>query len=148
MDTKKTSSKKVKPAKKSPEFEKNKGKISQFCTHEARVAGGKASQAVQKKKNAMREALKLAMSMKAPERRAKHIRNKYPELSDVEIDGFIEAAVLLRDQAHEDYRATVKLIEIMGGSLAKEEDEKQGAGAGILKIVVATPEDAKAIESL
>lgn len=136
----------MKSTKKSPEFEKNKGKISQFATHEARVAGGKASQAVQKKKNAMREALEIVMRMKTSQKRAKYLREQFPELKNVEIDGYVEAAALLRDQAGQTYKASAKLIEIMGGSLAKEEDESDKSR--VVNIVVAKPEDAKALADI
>lgn len=130
----------------SPGFEKNKGKINEITTREARSLGGKASQAVQKKKNAMRQALQLVMEMKAPERRAKLLRKRFPELSDVEINGYIEVAATLRDKATLDYRASTKLIEIMGGSMAKDEEESEKSR--VINIMVASPEDAKAIANI
>lgn len=130
----------------SPGFEKNKGKINEITTREARSLGGKASQAVQKKKNAMRQALQFVMEMKTPERRAKVLRKHFPELSDVEIDGYIEVATLLREQAAMDYKASTKLIEIMGGSMAKDDDDSDKSR--VVNIVVAKPEDAKAIANI
>lgn len=135
-----------KTTKRCEAFEKNKGRIAELCPPGAHSKAGKASVAAKRKRNAMREALEVVMRMKTSQKRAKYLREQFPELKNVEIDGYVEAAALLRDQAGQTYKASAKLIEIMGGSLAKEEDESDKNR--VVNIVVAKPEDAKALADI
>lgn len=131
--------------KRSPEFEKHKGKIADNpkascnCPESARK-GAKAATAAHKRNNAMKEALLLVMNMKANDKDTSVIKQKFPDLKDYEIDGFTEVAVMMREHARKVPAATAKLIEMMGGS---EEEKPTG-----MMIIVQDEKTKEAIESL
>jgi|GEM_PF-5990976 len=123
------------------EFLANKGKIMEKRTKESDRKGAISANAAIKTKNAMKEAMDLIMSMKANDEDTKMIRGKFPQLSKTEIDGYIEAAVMMRNHSRNNPKATAKLIEIMGGS------EEIHAPAGI-SIVVADNKTANSIQKV
>lgn len=131
--------------KRSPEFEKHKGKIaenpnaSQNNPETARK-GARAATAAHKRNNAMKEALLMVMKMKANEKYTKEIKEEFPELEDYEINGFTEVAAIMRKHARKVPAATAKLIEMMGGS---EEEKPTG-----MMIIVQDEKTKEAIESL
>lgn len=131
--------------KRSPEFEKHKGKIAENpkascnCPESARK-GARAATAAYKRNKAMKEALLMVMNMKANETDASAIKRKFPDLEDYEINGFTEVAVMMREHARKNPAATAKLIEMMGGS----EEEKQTG----MTIIVQDEKTKIAIESL
>ena len=105
---------------------------------------GKASGAAKRKKNAMRAALEMIMTAKATDEVASQIREQLPSLADTDIDGYVEAAATLRKFAREDSKTTVKLIEIMGGSLAPDQDQDKRN----ITIIVGNPKDQEAIDNI
>lgn len=107
-------------------------------------AAGKASVAARRKKNAMRAALEMIMTAKATDDVASQIREQFPSLADTDIDGYVEAAATLRKFAREDSKTTVKLIEIMGGSLAPDQDQDKRN----ITIIVGNPKDQEAIDNI
>ena len=107
-------------------------------------AAGKASVAARRKKNAMRAALEMIMTAKATDEVASQIREQFPSLADTDIDGYVEAAATLRKFAREDSKTTVKLIEIMGGSLAPDQDQDKRS----ITIIVGNPKDQEAIDNI
>lgn len=107
-------------------------------------AAGKASVAARRKKNAMRAALEMIMTAKATDDVASQIRKQFPSLADTDIDGYVEAAATLRKFAREDSKTTVKLIEIMGGSLAPDQDQDKRN----ITIIVGNPKDQEAIDNI
>lgn len=107
-------------------------------------AAGKASVAARRKKNAMRAALEMIMTAKATDEVASQIREHFPSLADTDIDGYVEAAATLRKFAREDSKTTVKLIEIMGGSLAPDQDQDKRN----ITIIVGNPKDQEAIDNI
>ena len=107
-------------------------------------AAGKASVAAKRKKNAMRAALEMIMTAKATDGVASQIREQFPSLADTDIDGYVEAAATLRKFAREDSKTTVKLIEIMGGSLAPDQDQDKRN----ITIIVGNSKDQDAIDNI
>lgn len=130
-------------AKRSPEFEKYKGKISEFGSKEASANGGRKSGETKRKRNMMRQALELIMATKADDKTADAIRRQFPQLKDTEINGYIEVAALLRSHGRRNYQATIKMAELMGGATENESDKSR-----VVNIVVAKPEDAKALADI
>lgn len=131
--------------KRSPEFEKHKGKIAENPNApqnnpETARKGARAATAAHKKNVAMKEALLMVMNMKANENDTTEIKKKFPDLEDYEINGFTEVAVMMREHARKNPAATAKLIEMMGGS----EEEKQTG----MTIIVQDEKTRIAIESL
>lgn len=106
--------------------------------------GGVASGAAKRKKNAMRAALEMIMAAKATDDVASQIRKQFPSLADTDIDGYVEAAATLRKFAREDSKTTVKLIEIMGGSLAPDQEQDKRN----ITIIVGNPKDQEAIDNI
>lgn len=92
----------------------------------------------------MRQALELIMATKADDKTADAIRRQFPQLKDSEIDGYIEVAALLRSHGRRNYQATIKMAELMGGAV---DDEKKDESR-VVNIVVANPDDAKAIAGI
>ena len=125
-------------------FEKNKGRIAELATPDSYSKAGKASGEARRKKNAMRAALELIMQTPADERTADRIKSQFPQLENEIIDGYIEVAALLRSHGRKNYQATIKMAELMGGSMTDETQDK----SRVVNIVVASAEDAKELAGI
>lgn len=123
----------------SPAFDKHRGKINEYANTESRRKAADATNAVRAKKKAMRAALEMIMSLPADSRTQEMICKKYPMLSPKDVNGYVEAAALMRNHGQKNWQATAKLIEIMGGSVDKTAENVQKT----VNIIVANPEDAK-----
>ena len=126
-----------------PKFNENKGRIAEFATPESRIKGARACHRAIQKKKTMSESLRYIMSLEIDPGHAKEIISNFPELSQNEIDGFTELAVLLRLYARKDAKVAIKLMELL-----LDRNPVGDSFGQPITITVANEEDKKLLEGI